>query len=91
MLLGASSTAVQRASAGGSGGSRQQADGQVCRKVSAWTALPVRWGEGGGERWGEVGNNGGKILRPPPSPPIHFHTLGARWRESGAINHFSFV
>lgn len=22
-------------------------------------------------------------------PPIHFHTLGARWREGGAINHFS--
>lgn len=35
VLLGPSSTAVQRAGAGGRGGPCQQADGQVCRKVSA--------------------------------------------------------
>lgn len=54
VFLGPASTAVQRASSGRSGGSCQQADGQVCRKVSAETALPV----------GEGANNGGKILGP---------------------------
>lgn len=42
MLLGPASTAVQRAGSGRSGRSCQQADGQVCRKVSIETALPVR-------------------------------------------------
>lgn len=64
MLLGPASTAVQRAGAGRSGRPCQQADGQVCRKVSTETALPVREGT----------NNGGKILG-PNSPPIHFHTF----------------
>lgn len=54
VFLGPASTAVQRASSGRSGRSCQQADGQVCRKVSAETALPV----------GEGANNGGKILGP---------------------------
>lgn len=42
MLLGPASAAVQRAGTGRSGRSCQQADGQVCRKVSTETALPVR-------------------------------------------------
>lgn len=64
MFLGPSSTAVQRAGIGRSGRSCQQADGQVCCKVSAETALPVQEGT----------NNGGKILG-PNSPLIHFHTF----------------
>lgn len=45
VLLGSAATAVQRASAGRSGRSCQQADGQVCCKVSPETALPVRQGK----------------------------------------------
>lgn len=63
MLLGPASTAVQRAGTGRSGRSCQQADGQVCRKVSTETALPVR----------EGANNGGKILG-PNRLPIFTHT-----------------
>lgn len=54
MLLGPASAAVQRAGSGRSGRSCQQADGQVCCKVSAETALPVQ----------EIANNSGKILGP---------------------------
>lgn len=42
MLLGLASAAVQRASAGRSGRSCQQADGQVCGKVSTEMIFPVR-------------------------------------------------
>lgn len=42
MLLGLASAAVQRASAGRSGRSCQQADGQVCSKVSTEMIFPVR-------------------------------------------------
>lgn len=81
VLLGPASTAVQRAGAGRGGRSCQQADGQVCCKVSAEPALPGRAG------W----NNGGKILG-PNSPLIHFHTFRVRWRVGWGgdrIHHFS--
>ena len=76
MLLGPASAAVQRAGAGRSGRSCQQADGQVCRKVSTETALPVR----------EGANNGGKTLGPnrPTDPFSHILRV-----EGGGINHFS--
>lgn len=50
MLLGPASTAVQRAGAGRSGRSCQQADGQVCSEVSAEPALP---GPGRLKQWWE--------------------------------------
>lgn len=53
MLLGPASTAVQRAGSSRSGRSCQQADGQVCRKVSTKTALPVR--EGAKQWWENPG------------------------------------
>lgn len=53
MLLGPASTAVQRAGSRRSGRSCQQADGQVCRKVSTETALPVR--EGAKQWWENPG------------------------------------
>lgn len=64
MLLGLASAAVQRASTGRSGRSCQQADGQVCCKVSTTTVFPV----------GAGADNGGKILG-PNRPPVHFHTF----------------
>lgn len=67
VFLGPATTAVQRASSGRSGRSCQQADGQVCRKVSVETALPV----------GEGANNGGKILGP------NSHTFWGREEVEG--------
>lgn len=50
MLLGPASAAVQRAGTRCSGRPCQQADGQVCCKVSTEAALPVREGE---KQWWE--------------------------------------
>lgn len=67
VFLGPASTALQRASSGRSGRSCQQADGQVCCKVSAETALPA----------GKGANNGGKILGP------NSHTFWGRVEVEG--------
>lgn len=70
----------------------------TCRRWWPWGTVPAsRWSSlpqsecldcpscpvgGGWKQWWE-----NPAL--PVVPPIHFHTFGARWREGGAINHFS--
>lgn len=76
MLLGSASTTVQCAGFGRSGRPCQQADGQVCCKVSTETAHPVKEGK----------NNGGKILGLKSSAPPFSRILSQA--EDGGINHF---